>query len=270
MSEENQVVEAEVVSDVVSNDASLAQVEAPVEQSIEDQAKEKGWNPDYTGSNKVSAEEFMRVGSMIGRQKYLERQLDLISKQNQDMFKKFQDAEITGYKRAVEELKIQRREAVELGDVNRVDSITQQMDEYKQTIATEEQKAKQNAVPIEAMDFINRNSSWFGKDQRLTNLAMIKEKEYEILHPDKSRVEVLQMVEDSMNVVRGVRKETPRPVAAPSRNAIPGGSNASVNDLSKDERDMYKAIHTSLRGKDQKDFTVDKYIDQLKQLGVRH
>ena len=262
---ENQVVDAEIVEQPVSSTEEHTEVEL----SIEEQAKAKGWNPDHDGPNKVSAQEYMRVGSMIGRQKYLEKQLELISKQNQEMFKKFQDAEIKGYKRGIEELKIQRKEALELGDATRADAITQEMDEYKQTIAAEEAKAKQNQVPPDVLEFVTRNSEWFGKDQRLTQLATIKEREYEIMHPDKSRHEILKLVEESINVVRGVKKETPRPVAAPSRNAIPGTAATSMNDLNREERDMYKTIHSHLKGQDQKEFTVDKYIEQLKVLGVR-
>ena len=256
MSEENQVVDAEVVSN--------ESVDTP-EVSIESQAKEKGWisKEDYKGDPEefVSAKEYLRVGSMIARHKDLERKLDVVARQNQELIGKFREADMNGYKRAIAELQQQRKEALEMGDAMQADQITQQMDEYKATVKQAEQQVKQAQWSPEVINFKQRNSEWFGVDQRLTHLAVIKDQEFRIKHPDKSEAEILQMVENEVSPKRTATR--PTPVATPNRTSVSVGK-LGINDLNKDERDHYKVIKSV-----NTDFTVNEFVDQLKLYGAR-
>ena len=255
-------------------------IEAPVEEvkvnPTEDEARSKGWRPqdEYNGNPEdfVSAKEYLRVGEMIDRQKYLEKQVHLISKQNQDMYKKFSDARVEGYNRAIEDLKFQRKEALELGDADTADKISEQMDTYKKTVAQEQQQVKQNSSP-DITDFLQRNSDWFNVDQKLTKLAIIEDQKLRLVHPEKSDSEIFKMVEDLYSP--RAKKATgdrlsPPPVATPSRSSeVSTKTKYSINDLTHEEKTIYKGIHSALEGKDKEEFTVDSYVQQLKAIGAK-
>jgi hypothetical protein len=251
---------------------SVSEVET-VETSVnptEEKARAKGWRPqeEFDGNPEdfVSAKEYIRVGEIIDRTKNVERMLNAVSKQNQEMYKKFQDAEIQGYKRAVEELKLNRQAALDVGDSVQADQITEQMTAYKDTITQEEQKLKQNQIPQETLEFLQRNKDWFGVDQKLTRLTILKEEELRLNHPEKSQSEILEMVEVEMSPhSKKAGKPTPRPLATPNRSSeSPARTKHSISDLSRDEKDVYNGIKQA-----DPTYTVDAYIQQLKDIGAR-
>ena len=269
MSEESVVESATNVAESafgVQSDGIETVTETPKLDPIEEHARAKGWRPEseFNGNPEdfVSAKEYMRVGEMIDRQKNLERQLKAVAKQNQDMYKKFQDAEIQGYQRAVEELKLSRQEALEVGDAARADQITDQMNSYKETINQEQQKAKQAQVSPDVVDFCERNKDWFRVDQKLTQLAIIRDHELRIKHPEKTDSEIFQIVENEFSPRK---RANPPPVATPSRSSESvSKTKFSINDLTRDERDVFNGIKQA-----DPNFTVDQYVKQLKEIGAR-
>ena len=266
----------------LAQEADAAFLESvPVEETksnpVEDQARAKGWRPEseFEGNPEdfVSAKEYMRVGEMIDRQKKLERQIEKqlgiinsVAKQNQDMYKKFQDAEVQGYQRAVEELRRDRQEALDVGDTVRADQITDEMNVYKETIKQGEQQAKQSpAWSPEVTEFVERNKSWFGPNPQLTQLAMVRDRELRIRYPGKSEEDILQMVENEFSPEKVENKSSAKPLAAPNRSSDPSVKvKYGINDLSKDEKSIFAGIKQV-----DPSYTVDKYIQQLKDLGAR-
>lgn len=146
--EGEQVVQPEVV--VEGNENQEPQIQT---NPHEEQARSLGWQPkeDFQGNPEDwrSAKDFIERGEMIGRirsqsQKIqnIEQALKHVTTQNANVY-------ANGYKQAIEELKVQRRQALVDGDVVAADDISERIDATKAEAA----KAVATAVaPVRQLD----------------------------------------------------------------------------------------------------------------------
>lgn len=140
------------------------QTSAPeVDHEIESEARESGWVPQdqYKGDpNKwVSAEEFVERGRSINpilRKNNERLRAELASDRAElkklkltiDEFKtEFATMKENAYKRAINDLKAQRREALKDGDFEGADAIDEQIDQYKADVQAVKPSVKQAPEP---------------------------------------------------------------------------------------------------------------------------
>lgn len=136
------VDDIEVIVDDVKDESKLS--------DIEHKAKEKGWNPD----GEKSAEEFLRAEPLYDEIKARGKEIKEL-KQTLDELKGHMDKQQElGYQKALHELKAQRVDAIEMGDVKNVNELDQQIKEYEQNLNV------QPAVLPEVAAFQDRNKEW--------------------------------------------------------------------------------------------------------------
>ena len=162
MSIENEEVEALDVQD-----------EAPSENSVEAKARDLGWKPqeEFKGPPEKwrSAEEFMHRADtaaplLKGRVDRLERQLA-----SQQQFHEQQMAmQKAVYESQMQELKGQRREAIELGDVETTEALDSRIDDIRDKMREVPEPIKQPQISPELQAFADRHSHWLDKDAEIT------------------------------------------------------------------------------------------------------
>lgn len=166
----------------------IQDVEVHTESPIEQEARQFNWVPleEYKGdpSEWKDAETFMKRGREINGflRKDLEKIKAELDKRNAELseiksateeFKKFHaETEERAYKRALDELKAQRKEALQEQDFERLDEIEEQLDALKENKPTKQEKkvetTSQEPDPV-FVEWMNEND-WI-KDPELDELA---------------------------------------------------------------------------------------------------
>lgn len=130
--------------------------EEPQYTQEEQEAIEKGWDPTYKGDNFVSAKEFIRVGSMIKRMKSSEKKLEELKDVVKDLSHHLKKADEAALEKARRELREQKLQAVNEGDVDRFNQL-----EKQESLLVQEPPAQPPEVSEAAKDFASRNKDWF-------------------------------------------------------------------------------------------------------------
>lgn len=167
--------------------------------TVEDIAKEIGWNPDYDGDDKKSAAQFIRDSKEINKtiHKHMKRfreDAELL-RRNQDELKshyqRMVDAEkksaenkISELKTKIEKLEERKYQVVEEGDVKTVREIDNEIkDLEKQRVDLEKEKdtptpSQQSEYDPEFVAWKDQNK-WYDKDSDNYNASMAKSAEAE-------------------------------------------------------------------------------------------
>jgi hypothetical protein len=230
------------------------------------EALEQGWVPkeEFDGDPErwVDAGEFVRRGELF-------RKIESQSKEMKDMRKALSElakhnskiAEVE-YKRAVADLKAQRKEALAEGDFDKVDHIEDQIDATKEAARIAQQQAIQAAipqgVPPELQNWINKNS-WYESNNEMRDYADFVG--LKLGQSGMSPVEVLKEVEKRVkeqfkDKFTNPNRQRPSAVESPRAAAKVGKSDAY--ELTDTERSV---METLVR---QKLMTKEEYVAQLK------
>lgn len=155
----NSVVNSEsgIVSDQKTNQFS----------EVEKEAMSQGWRPDYQGTNKKSAEEFVRDGSFF-------RKIADLKKDNEELREAFKTLtshqkklEKAAYEKALSDFQTQRNVAIENGEVSKVHELDEHIYNTRDVIKsiTPEVQTSQKVGPTqEALNFKETNKEWFDVD----------------------------------------------------------------------------------------------------------
>lgn len=146
--------------------------------TIEDQAREQGWVPkeDFQGEEHkwVEPGEFIRRGELFKKIDQVSRSAknaEATLAQFKSHYLKMQDI---ANKNALEALKKERKEARDMGDFDKVDSIEEQMDEVRtNAAASKDEINKTTEVPEvypEVQAWVDRNG-WYSTDARMKAYA---------------------------------------------------------------------------------------------------
>ncbi len=208
------------------------------DQKVKDAARQKGWKPlkewDGDPEDWVSAKEF------VGREKLFKKIHDLqyslgqqSKKQSEDLAQikeHFAKVRETEYKRAVAELKAEKREALANQDVDAAERIEERMDALKdeQTQVKQQVATSSNAQPTqEFVDWQGRNK-WFNSDTDMTQVATELGVSHAMANPSKPQTAILEYVEKRIKQMYpekfGTKTRTPSPVD--------GGGNSRMTDSS--------------------------------------
>lgn len=152
----------------------------PVEPTeVEKQAMEQGWVPkdQWNGEGKWrDAESFLDRGELFGKIDRQNRELRSLKEAQHDFKRHLETVRATEYKRALADLKAQKKEALREGDADAVVEIDEQMEEVRE----EEFAARQAAASRPAQsngedhpEFVSwkNKNSWYSNNAEMRKFA---------------------------------------------------------------------------------------------------
>lgn len=205
--------------------------EEPQHSPIELQAMSMGWRPkDQWQGNEddfVEAKEFVQRKSLFDKIDSQSRQIKNITRTLADFKAHYDNVERAAYQRAYNELKAQRRQALEEEDTRTAlqleDKMEQVQAEYAQKVEQQRvEQASQSKEPDPVfMQWVQQNQ-WYVNDPVLHNLADAVGKQYFDSHPTATEHDVFAHVE------KVVKEKFPEKFPGNPRRAAPspvdGGS----------------------------------------------
>ena len=245
-----------------------SQENTPVEPSpIEKKAMEMGWKPKehFSGNEEdfIDAKEFVARQPLYDTISHTKRELKHLKDSFDALKSHYTNVRDFEYKRALETLKKEQKEAIANGDGERfveineeIKSVETQREQLKQTQAQEVQQ-----VAPEFERFLNSNP-WYSSVGYMR--AFADDYGTKLHAQGMSPNEVLKEVE------KAVRKEFPQKFSNPNREQAPNVESSSVG--AKGKKDSFKLteqeerIMNSLIRSDPKTFSKEKYIAELKAL----
>lgn len=216
--------------------------DAPEVNPVEAQAREQGWtpkeefeaNPANEGKKWRSAEEFVDRGELFSKIDELSRKYKNTQKTLDQLSEHHKRVKETEYKRALENLKLQKREALEEGDADALIAIDDQIMEVKQAQKIE-QSTQASQLPEELDQWIQKNK-WYESDQEMASDADAIGIGYKSKFPGKTPAEVLEYVEKQVKKLYPEKFTNPnRPKAGVESPSNRGTSKSSTYQLSEDE-----------------------------------
>lgn len=237
--------------------------------TIEDRAKAQGWRPkeEWEGEPDkwVSAETFVAKGELIEKIESLgkklkdsEKAVKLLTEHN----KKVKEAE---FKRAVEYLKAQKKQAYSDGDIDKIVEIDEKLAEVKQKAS--EQKEEEITSSSESTPQMHptfkqwvSDNSWYSNDEEMKTDADIFGNAYAANNPDKTPEQVLEYV--TKRIKRMYPEKFQNLKRKEASNVELDGTRKTVQkdsfDLTDEER---RAMNTFVN---QGILTKEQYIEQIK------
>lgn len=241
--------------------------EAPQTNPVEDEARAHGWRPkeEFEADEKNAGKKWRTADDFMDRKSLFDK-IDAVTTDNRNLKKGIQTlaehnakVEEAAYKRALESLKAERKQALEDADLVRAEEIRDEIDEVKEKIV--QVKNVQPVVPEAPPALVEwkAQNQWYQKDEVMTVYADAVGVR---LHQNGMPPElVLKEVE------RRVRENFPDRFRNPNKDVAPkvevGGkrSGGSGFRLTEDEE---RAMNAMIRAG--APITRDKYIEDLKKL----
>lgn len=265
MAEDNQEVTE------VTQETKAPEQEAPQLSPVEARAIEMGWRPkeEFDGNPEdfIDASEFVRRKPLFEKIDNVGKELRETKKALKALQLHHQQVKEVEFKKALQQLREEKKAALEAGDADKLIEIDDQIAEARaiQT-QTKNRLTEEAAQPHEGfIAWVNRNS-WYNDNAELKIVADQIGTAYAASNPDKDPDTILKYVETR------VKKLYPENFSNPNKSrpsAVEGGTSTpaikpknSTDDypLSDEER---KVMMTFVR---QGVMTKDEYITQLKQI----
>lgn len=220
----------------------------PEYTAAEQEAIEKGWNPEgVEGKKNLSADEFLDRQSLYDDLHSLKRQNKRLQSDIENINKYQNSIREDERKKVIDELKSQKKDALNQEDYDRVIEIDEQLADAR-SAAKEEDAAAAPKVNEDFNEWVVDNS-WYKEDADLRDEADTYGEAYWRRHPQKERAEVYDAVaqyikrsykEKFENTNRG------KPDAVDSSVSVPrkpkAKSKLSAKDLPADQRSIMKTI----------------------------
>ena len=230
-------------------------------ETIEDVAREIGWNPNHEKDGFVSAAEFIRKGNdlRVNASKGLKetkRKLDSLGTDMQVIKKHYMatsKAQAAKHKKELETLKKRRVEAIEEGDTDAVDGIEGEMSEIYNALDKPEEGEKPAANPEDEMLYEDwkKENDWYtptGKGGDMEKTLFADEVADRLSrYPDLSFERKLEIVTQKVNQKFSETASKSTPKINPVEGAKPGrlkGKGANVV-LNKEEKSIGRALVNS-------------------------
>lgn len=265
-------VEQAIASELMASTNTPAEAieeNAPPTIDYEAKARENGWKPKdlFDGDSEafVEAEEFIKRAPLIKKLSNQRKQIKELQTTVAGMAKHYHSNIEAAKRKAIAELTADRTQAIEIGDVNKVNAIEQEIHNINQVQAPEVPKA---TLPTEIEDFISDNSGWWGIDAAMTEEAIALNETYLRNNPGKLKESLIDTARKLSILYPG---KIGRKFAPPSRNNPPsvdisseGSGNSGAFDeknLTKEEKHMYNQFV-----KVHKIMTKEEYFESLKEV----
>lgn len=245
-----------------------AEVKQPQINEVEELAKTKGWRPkeEFDGDKArwKSAEVFLALEEPISKIEALAKELKEQKKANQMLIEHHHKVKESEFNRALEFLKLQKKEAFEKGNVDKILELDEQIDLVKETQRSQKQAIQEQKIQPEIHPDFQRwadTNKWYNNDNELRVTADSLGLAYAQLNPGKTPQEVLQHVE------KEIKRIYPEKFSNPKRTA-PNGMESPTNsgdsndkfELSEEQR---RVMNTFVRSGI---MTKEEYIKELRGL----
>ena len=250
--------------------AGESNVEAPALSKAEQEALEHGWVPkeEFSGEEHkwVDAAEFLRRGELFKKIESTSSELKQVRRALEELKKHHSNVREVEYKRALDALKKQKKEALLEGDADalidvdeRIELVKEQQKVLQQEAIAEAAEPTSGENHPEFVSWVNRNS-WYKNSSPMRAFADALGRD--LRSSGKSPSDILVEVE------KQIRKEFPQKFTNPNREkagavegSAPRGSSGSANfDLSQEER---RVMNTFVR---QGVMTEKEYIAELRKV----
>jgi hypothetical protein len=207
--------------------ATEQQVQEPALSAIEQRAIEMGWRPkeEFEGEEDdfIDAKEFVRRKPLFDKIEHQNKELKEVKKVLRSLQDHHTKVKETEFKRAVDYLKVQKKEALEMGDHDKVIELDEQLVDIKAA-----QKAAEQAEAVEKPQQVHPDftawvdgNKWYAQDKSLRLFADNLGVSYAQENPELEPKEVLQYV------TKMVKRTFPDKFQNPSRArpaAVDGGT----------------------------------------------
>lgn len=257
-----------MAEEIKTNEATGIEVpgEAKPLSAVQEKAISQGWVPreEFSGEEDefIDAAEFVRRGELFQKiesqskeMKHLRAAMNELAKHNA----KVRDVE---YKRAVEDLKRQKKEALSEGDSDRVVELDDQIDLVKDQQKILQQEQFRNVVPQEVdpafTNWVNKNS-WYESNPEMRKFA---DRLGAVLAAEMSPVEVLKEVEKEVKERFKTQFRNPNRDKPGAVEAVRGRGTSRDADADIELSDVEKTVMRTLV--DGGHITKAEYIKQLK------
>ncbi len=241
------------------------QEQQTTEPSIEDQAREMGWRPkeEFEGDGRqwVDAKEFVGRKPLFDKIHDQGRKLNELEKTLKATAQHVTKVGEIAYKRAVSELKNERKEAIESADVQRVQEIDNELKDLKDTVTKTEED---DGPPAEYKEWVGKNQ-WFETDSELYGFACSTFEALQKRNPNEPLGKTLKAVEAATKRAYPEKFGTTH---VQQHNSVEGGTRPSNTktgpgyaDLNKDQK---RVCDTFVR---QGVMTRDAYVKSLVEIG---
>lgn len=235
--------------------------------SIEDRAREQGWKPkeEFEGDSSkwVSAETFVAKGELIDRIEQLGKKLKDSDKTIAMLKEHHTKVKESEFKRAVEFLKQQKKQAYESGDVDKILELDDKLAEVRETQKAQKAQAQVDETPEAHPAFQSwvSENKWYESDSEMRADADAFGEAYARNNSDKTPQEVLEYV------AKKIKKAYPEKFINPNRSkptGVEGGSGtrqgSSRDNFSLTEEEA-KVMNTFVRNGV---MTKEEYLKEVK------
>lgn len=265
----------EAVTEQVPAEVPEAKEETPAYTPDELEAMSKGWVPKDKFKGDLSeykgAKAFLKDGDLYDFAKSAKKQIKELRDTVEHLKSRQQSNEEHKKRTELETLKIKQREAASIGDTDTVLSLTDRILELQTKPIVNPIDEMERRKNIEVNAFFERHPNLANPTDResleLYQVAKKRDIELANLHPNLDPVLHFQEIERALAEHVNVKKPAPEPVSRviveSATNTAPKSKKASINDLDP----LQQRIVRSLQQADPK-FDLDKYIDELKAIGV--
>lgn len=232
----------------------------------EEAARSKGWKPkeEYEGLPEawVGAEEFIKREPLFERIKQSTKEVKELKKTVESMANYHKRAVETAVAKTISDLKAQKKEAIQTGDVDKVEEIDKAIDEQKQIKA--DTPTKQEVAP-EIVEWVEKNP-WFNNDKEMADFAVA----YNKTQIDKG-TSLSEALSKTAEVVKKAfpdkftrnkeRQQAPPTVESPTKEEGKGNK-FTVTRLSQEQKRVYDQMVTR-----HKILSHDEYFKSLQDIG---
>ena len=257
----------------------------PQLSDIEQGAYKEGWRPkeEYEGPVEkwIPADEYMRrkplferIDGLKSESFHVRRELQETKKALNTLMDHHKKVRETEYKRAMEELKAARREALEHDNYEQADKIEERLDEIKdehkefnRQVQQQAQITPQGPSP-EFVEWVKDNS-WYHTDRRMHNFADTIGREFMIENPNAPQSELFKHVTKEVKETFADKfkpktsTSRPSPVDSGDTETPPARQSRDSYQLSAEEEQVAK------RFEDLGVMTRKQYVEELKKYSKR-
>lgn len=252
------------------------QVAEPSYTPTELLALEQGWRPQdqlEEGKTFIPADEFLRRGELFEKIKSLKQELHETKRDISALAEHHQKVKETEFKRAVEYLKSQKKEALVEGDADKVIEIDEQLAELRENQKTIIPKKDEVNPAVVAMQqqFVSwvENNSWYNQNEELHDYAdsvgLRIRRENPTLTYQQILVETSKRVKSRFpDYFPGETKKVVPPSPDGNNSVAKGKVEANQkgklreSDLSEEEQRVMNVLIKKIPG-----FTKEKYLSEL-------
>lgn len=263
-SEAGQDAGQETAETTKDNEAQEGQEAEESQESVEALAEKLGWNPDHEGPDKVDAATYILRSREIqdtmrdynkdlkSQVSSLQESIKALQEHNESVYK----VEVKKLQADIDRLKEEKREAIELADVDKVTALDEQIDSLQKDLNKPEKTGKGSADTTNPVyDVWVKDNQWYENDDEMANYADAVAEQYKGAPLERVFSIVTQKVKEVFpdkfesagqetgqeTDKKGSDKKSSEKAIGPKSPVEKGsnreaGANFSVNDLSPEQR----------------------------------